>query len=247
MTKNIQDTIGTKLLKALGFGKAEAPTKAKTVKRGRRIRSSLPKSVIRHSAIQKPQCPERPTSWNKQALALLEWKRFEDLCGDYFVAKGHNTKITGNGADGGIDVALYATQETDKLIAVVQCKAWTNRKVGVKDLREFFGVMAAEACPLGIFISRSGFSDDANAFAADKAIKMVDSEKLLALILGLPDTQQAKLLEQTFSGDFHTPSCPKCAIKLSWRSSQKGSQPGKAFWGCGNFPKCRYTLQIANA
>lgn len=37
-----------------------------------------------------------------------------------------------------------------------------------------------------------------------------------------------------------TPSCPRCGAKLVLRTSTKGQHTGNQFWGCSNFPKCRY-------
>jgi ssDNA-binding Zn-finger/Zn-ribbon topoisomerase 1 len=34
--------------------------------------------------------------------------------------------------------------------------------------------------------------------------------------------------------------CPKCGARLVFRTAKKGTNTGKQFWGCSNFPKCRY-------
>jgi ssDNA-binding Zn-finger/Zn-ribbon topoisomerase 1 len=39
-------------------------------------------------------------------------------------------------------------------------------------------------------------------------------------------------------------SCPKCGGELVLRTAQKGSNPGQKFWGCNNFPKCRFTKPL---
>lgn len=35
--------------------------------------------------------------------------------------------------------------------------------------------------------------------------------------------------------------CPKCGANLVLRKAKKGDNVGKSFYGCSNFPKCRYT------
>lgn len=35
-------------------------------------------------------------------------------------------------------------------------------------------------------------------------------------------------------------SCPKCGSKLVERVAKKGENVGNTFWGCSNFPKCRF-------
>jgi hypothetical protein len=34
--------------------------------------------------------------------------------------------------------------------------------------------------------------------------------------------------------------CPKCGGKLVLKASKKGAHAGESFYGCSNFPKCRY-------
>jgi hypothetical protein len=42
-----------------------------------------------------------------------------------------------------------------------------------------------------------------------------------------------------------SPLCPKCEIPLTLRTAKKGARAGTQFWGCKNFPKCRYTKPAA--
>lgn len=38
--------------------------------------------------------------------------------------------------------------------------------------------------------------------------------------------------------------CPKCSNELILRVAKKGANAGKQFYGCSNYPKCRYTAQL---
>jgi len=38
--------------------------------------------------------------------------------------------------------------------------------------------------------------------------------------------------------------CPKCSSELILRVAKKGANAGKQFYGCSNYPKCRYTTQL---
>jgi ssDNA-binding Zn-finger/Zn-ribbon topoisomerase 1 len=42
----------------------------------------------------------------------------------------------------------------------------------------------------------------------------------------------------------HSPICPKCGSALVLRVSRKGENAGRRFYGCSNFPKCRYIQNI---
>jgi ssDNA-binding Zn-finger/Zn-ribbon topoisomerase 1 len=37
------------------------------------------------------------------------------------------------------------------------------------------------------------------------------------------------------------PVCPKCGGELIQRAATKGQYAGQKFWGCSNFPKCKFT------
>ena len=186
-------------------------------------------------------------SWSKELIDSLEWKRFEELCAGYFQAKGWRTRLTRLGADGGVDIYLYKTESDTKPLGIIQCKAWNTYKVGVKPIRELYGVMAAEQTPLGIFITSGKFTQEAREFAAGKHVKLMTGDNLLKLILGLPEDKQSSLLNAITKGDYTTPSCPSCGTKMVLRTSSKGGNPGRQFWGCTNFPRCRTTLPYRKA
>ncbi|HIW74853.1 MAG TPA: topoisomerase DNA-binding C4 zinc finger domain-containing protein [Firmicutes bacterium] len=39
-------------------------------------------------------------------------------------------------------------------------------------------------------------------------------------------------------------TCPRCGSKLVIRTAAKGNRMGKQFWGCSNYPQCRYIQNI---
>jgi ssDNA-binding Zn-finger/Zn-ribbon topoisomerase 1 len=195
------------------------------------------------SKTTQPPKPPKPGEWSLDVIKSLDWKVFEELCAAYFVAMGRRAEVTENGADGGVDVLLYGQDNPEKVLGIIQCKAWSNKPIGVKAIREMFGVMHDIGCPLGVFAATSGYSDDAKAFAKDKHIKLLDASELLKLIQALPAETQSKLLADTTLGDYQTPSCPSCGTKLISRTAKSGKNAGDSFWGCSSFPKCRYTMQ----
>ena len=38
--------------------------------------------------------------------------------------------------------------------------------------------------------------------------------------------------------------CPRCGGKLVLRTAKKGTNAGKQFYGCSNYPSCRYIRNI---
>lgn len=40
------------------------------------------------------------------------------------------------------------------------------------------------------------------------------------------------------------PVCPKCQLQMKRQTARRGTNAGKQFWGCTNYPKCRETVDI---
>lgn len=42
------------------------------------------------------------------------------------------------------------------------------------------------------------------------------------------------------------PRCPKCSAMMTKRTAKAGSNAGRDFWGCSNFPRCREIVPIVS-
>lgn len=181
----------------------------------------------------------RPTAWSRELIDRIEWKRFEDLCCEFYRVKGLRAETTRLGADGGVDIRLFQDDaDPRRCTAVVQCKAW-NQAVGVKPVRELRGVMAHERVDKAFFMAPNGFTDEARAFATENRITLLDGRLFLAMLERLPEALRRQLLDFATEGDWTTPTCPSCGVKMAARDGTHGR-----FWGCVRFPKCRATLQM---
>lgn len=182
----------------------------------------------------------KPNTWSVKLIQDLEWKRFEELSVAYYLEKGIKAETTQLGADGGIDIKLYQ-DDTGKPTAIIQCKSWASQ-VGVKPIREFLGVMTHEKIAKGFYMTSSSYTNEAIEIAKSNQITLINGEMLLMMIQRLSLTSQEKLLALATSGDYKTPTCPSCGIKMVKRPSAKGD-----FWGCLNYPKgCRQKLNLRN-
>lgn len=189
-----------------------------------------------------PQPDTRPTAWSIELIRDLEWKRFEDVCQHFYASKGIKSATTPLGPDGGIDIRLFqSATETDKgpCTAIVQCKAWGERLVGVKPVRELLGVMTHEKIPKAFFMTSGGFTPDAKEVAKANHITLIDGEMFLMMLLRLPEDVRQELLNFAIEGDYKVPTCPSCGIKMR---AVAGSNGKAGFWGCFNYPRCRQTL-----
>ena len=129
-------------------------------------------------------------------------------------------------------------------MSVVQCKHWQGKAVGVKEMREFFGVMSSHRLKRGTYSTTSTFTADAQQFAKANGIHTLDGTALLALIAKRSLDQQQALLAVALEGEYWRPTCASCGIKLVERTP---ANCGAAFWGCSNYPKCKTRLAMVAA
>lgn len=114
-----------------------------------------------------------------EAIRAMSWREFETLVGEAYRRRGYSVEETGGGgADGGIDLILCG--KGHKII--VQCKQWRSFKVGVKVVREMYGILVAERADRVIVVASGVYTQDARRFARGKPIDLLDGRDLVSLI-----------------------------------------------------------------
>ena len=201
----------------------------------------MPASAMRKPAML-PAQPTPATAWSPAVFAAIEWRRFEAVCEALFAQAGFSTRAQSHGADGGVDIWLHSANAQGP-VGVVQCKHWQSKPVGVKEMREFFGVMASHKLQRGTYATTSTYTADAKQFAKDNGINALDGPALLALIAQRTPVQQQALLAVAYEGDYWRPTCASCGTKMVERTPGKG---GAAFWGCASYPKCKRTMAMVS-
>ena len=104
-------------------------------------------------------------SWRKRKLLdsqrgiastrEISWREFEELVAEAYRRQGYQVLENHHGgADGGVDVRL----RKDGALHLIQCKQWRSAKVGVRVVRELYGVMSAERAFSGSVISSGVFT-----------------------------------------------------------------------------------------
>jgi restriction system protein len=178
------------------------------------------------------------TVWTVELLRHLEWRRFEELCAAYFEALGFTASVTRARADGAADIALRI-EGADGRAVLARCKAWSAYPVGLKPLQELASAMAPAGVSEAVLVTSGRFTQPAVDFAAKHKIELLDGARLLAKFADLVPEQALALLKLATKGDFLTPTCPECSIKMI---SRKSTGEGRAFWGCVNYPSCKQTF-----
>jgi restriction system protein len=197
-----------------------------------RIVAKAPETLVQH----------QPAShWSSAVFAAIEWRRFEAVCEALFAQAGFETRTQSHGADGGVDIWLHSANAQGP-VAVVQCKHWQRKPVGVKEIRAFFGVMASHQLKRGTYATTSTYTAEAKQFAKANGVNAMDGPALLALIAKRTPEQQQTLLAVAHEGEYWRPTCTHCGIKLV---VCKSARSGTALWGCSNYPRCRYRRSLA--
>ncbi len=179
--------------------------------------------------------------WTRELLMHLEWRRVEELCCAYFEELGFRTGLTHDRADGAVDISLYAAG-ADTACMLVHCKAWDAYPIGIKPLHELRGAMTSANVGEGVMVAAGRFTPEAKGFAAKENIQLIDGAGLLEKLAALLPEKALALLRFATKGDFLTPTCPRCSIKMTAR---KSTREGRMFWGCANYPRCKHTFSSA--
>ena len=79
----------------------------------------------------------------------------------------------------------------------------------------------------------------ARAFAEENGIKAVNGEEFITMFQQLHSEDRSNILAAVMAGDYMTPSCPTCDVKLVLREAANCHPP---FWGCRNIPRCRVVI-----
>jgi restriction system protein len=179
----------------------------------------------------------------------LSWQDFERQVAELFRQQGCQVEVTGGGgSDGGVD--LIVTRNGEK--TYVQCKHWREGKVGVKPVRELYGLMTAEGAQHGILITSGKFTDKALEFAAGKPLQLIDGGQCAQMfrnfqrsVAGAGRSQPATGGEAgTVTERSSSLKCPECGSAMVLRRAKRGKHAGKEFWGCSQYPDCPGMLNI---
>lgn len=185
-----------------------------------------------------------------ESIRDLSWQEFEWLVGEAYRRQGFLVEETGGGgADGGVDLRLRRRDE----FVLVQCKQWKSWKVGVKVVRELFGVMTAERATSAVVVTCGRFTQDALRFADGKPLALINGDGLWEMVKDVQATSHPKAsLPASRVADsgppadvrITAPMCPRCGSAMVLRTTRKGANAGSQFFGCSGYPACRGIVNL---
>lgn len=116
------------------------------------------------------------------SLRQMSWRQFEQLAGEAFRRQDYAVEETGlGGADGGIDLILRKNGQT----TLVQCKQWQNWQVGVRVVREMYGLLIDQQAAAVKIVALGDYTSDARRFAQGKPIELIHGGELIATVRSL--------------------------------------------------------------
>lgn len=175
-----------------------------------------------------------------ESIRDLSWQEFELLVGEAFRQEGFAVEENGGGgADGGVDLRLRRDGKT----YLVQCKRWKERQVPVTAVRELYGLVAAEKADGAFFVSCGTFTPDAQRFADNNGVVLVNGDELVEAINSVQESSGKR--PQSPAPSSSQPPCPACGGQMVLRTAKRGANAGQRFWGCTSFPQCRGTVPAA--
>ena len=202
-----------------------------------------PQQLVHFKETQAEPEPENDTEtkvWPHDLIYKVEWRVFEKICMGLWNARGYDIEETPYQDKSGIDFYLLK-KGTDVRLGAVQCNPSNTEQISVEAAQKLQDVVESQTLKLGILMYSGMLNDSAKEFLNQPqvTIKTQDALEIYKQITELELEQQQYLYDSTIVGDYLTPSCPNCDVKLITRRAKK---TGKKFQGCPNFPRCRFTM-----
>jgi restriction system protein len=168
-------------------------------------------------------------------VATLDPYEFEGYVEEFYRRKGYLlTPRGGRRPDGGVD--LVAESRDERLI--IQCKHWKAWQVGVKPVRELWGLVDHEKATGAVLVTGGSFTREATSFARGKRLDLIDGEALRRLVGEVKSAPRTTEPAASPTAD-PTRSCPSCGSAMVLRTARRGTNSGHTFWGCSRYPGCR--------
>lgn len=186
---------------------------------------------------------------DRYRLGALTSIEFEEAAGELFRLQGF--LVTENkrpdSEDGGVDLEIAKNGQT--LLVQVKHK-WND--VGVKDIRELWGIVAGEGADGGVFVTGGRFSQRALEFAHGKNLTLIDADAFLRLRaqflpMSADATEHHPLISEGFAchvAALTAPRCMKCGknmVLITWLS---GLAVTDQYWGCRDYPACKSRQRV---
>lgn len=201
--------------------------------RSRERRLELAATTVSRSPFVVEQAPTTTgTRFTPELLVKLEWKRFEELVASYYNKTGVVAARTKAGPASPVHIRISWKGET-RPFACVQCVSRPSGLIEAKQIQTLCDAIAAEDIRRGYVVTTGKFGVPARDLAEEKHITLLSGDIFLEKLNALPEAARSELMREAIVGDYTTPSCPACDVKMV-RSAADSS-----VWQC---PQCGTVL-----
>ncbi len=137
--------------------------------------------------------------WTPEVFAAIDAQRFAAVCETWFSWAGFDTRSESHRTDEGVDIWLHAAKMPGP-VAVVRCKHWLDKPVGLQEMKDFLGLVATFESAHGTYTTTSTYTTEALQFAKEHGIDAVDGRGLLRRIQTRTRQHQLALLAVAYQG-----------------------------------------------
>ncbi len=195
----------------------------------RQRRLALAATAVSHTPFTAAAGSSNKLRFNADLLAKLEWKRFEDLVTAYYSKTGVVAARTKAGPTKPVHIKISWKGEP-RPFAYVQCIPSAPGLIEAEPVLELVAALTADDIRRGYMVTNGKFGVNARDLAEEKHITLLPGDIFLEKLNALPDAARAELMQEITTGDYTTPSCPKCEAKMV----KAGDDP--SIWKCAAHP-----------
>lgn len=174
-----------------------------------------------------------PLELTPRLLRELEWQRLEELVGAMYRVMGMDAQAAHRSVIGGPNLYLYQPGEHRPHGCVVCCPLLETRWL-IRRARDLVAALAAEDIRLGVFVAAGPIPDMVRRESGAAEIEWVDGSALIERFATLRVEDRDRILRRVTRGDYRTPTCPSCQVKMVLVATAERTQ-----WRCANFPRCQ--------
>jgi restriction system protein len=176
----------------------------------------------------------RQTHSEIESLRAMDWQNFELMVAEGFRRMGYAVENRGwYVPNSPVHISVHKNGER----MLVECREWRAPQVGLTPVRELYRTMATEHADGALLVTAGSFTREAEAFARDKPIGLIDGQALLELV------EQAQHNAPRHRELIGTPHCPVCSRSMEQRKAGRASTIGHVYWGCSD-PRCLGTRPV---
>jgi len=192
-------------------------------------RLDLEASTVSRTPFVIPASQGAATRFTTELLAKLEWRRFEELVASYYGKTGVVAVRTKTGPLSPVQIRISWKGEP-RPFACVRCIPHPQGLIDPQPIQELNEVLTKEDIRRGYVVTTGKFNVPARDVAEEKHVTLLPGDIFVEKLNALPDAARAELMQEITTGDYSTPSCPKC------EAPAVRSEGDSTAWRCPHHP-----------